>query len=67
MPHTQTQTATREAVRDAWPVEGFETPKQCAGYRGRGPRGRKIGSLKRLFLNENGGAETRRFESGFSG
>ena len=53
----QTQTATRAAARDAWPVEKFETPKQCAGYRVRDPRGRKIGRLKRLFLNENGGAE----------
>jgi hypothetical protein len=53
----QTQSATRAAVRDAWPVERFETPKQCAGYRVRDPRGRKIGKLKRLFLNENGGAE----------
>jgi hypothetical protein len=53
----QTQTATRAAVRDAWPIERFETPRQCAGYRVRDPRGRKIGRLKKLFLNENGGAE----------
>ena len=50
------QTATREA-RGAWPAERFETPKQCAGYRVRDPRGRKVGSLKRLFLNGSGGAE----------
>jgi hypothetical protein len=53
----QTQTATRAAVRDTWPVERFETPKQCVGYRVRNPLGRKTGRLKRLFLNENGGAE----------
>ena len=51
------QTATRTAARGAWPVERFETPQQCAGYRVRDPRGRKIGKLKRLFLNESGGAE----------
>jgi hypothetical protein len=52
------QTATRPAgTRGAWPVERFETPKQCAGYWVRDPRGRKIGKLKRLFLNESGGAE----------
>jgi hypothetical protein len=51
------QTATRAVGRRAWPVERFETPQQCAGYRVRDPRGRKIGKLKRLFLNESGGAE----------
>ena len=50
------QTATR-AARGAWPVERFEAPKQCAGYWVRDPRGRKIGRLERLFLNESGGAE----------
>ena len=53
----QAQTATRAALRDAWPVERFETPRQCAGYLVRDPLGRKIGRLKRLFLNEKGGAE----------
>jgi hypothetical protein len=33
----QTQTATRAVVRDAWPVERFDTRKQCAGYRVRDP------------------------------
>ena len=51
------QTATRSAVRHAWPVERFETPRQCAGYLVRDPLGRKIGRLKRLFLNENGATE----------
>jgi hypothetical protein len=51
----QTQTATRSAARGAWPIERFEAPKQCAGYWVRDPRGRKIGKLKRLFLNESGG------------
>jgi len=51
------QTATRAATRGAWPVERFEAPKQCAGYWVRDPRGRKIGKLKRLFLNGSGGAE----------
>jgi hypothetical protein len=51
------QTATRAATRGAWPVERFEAPKQCAGYWVRDPRGRKIGRLKRLFLNGSGGAE----------
>jgi hypothetical protein len=54
---SQTQTATQTAARGAWPVERFETPKQCAGYWVRDPRGRKIGRLKRLFLNGSGGAE----------
>ncbi len=49
------QTAPRTEARGAWPVERFETPKQCAGYRVRDPRGRKIGRLKRLFLNESDG------------
>ena len=52
----QTQTATR-AARGALSVERFETPQQCAGYWVRDPRGRKIGRLKRLFLNGSGGAE----------
>jgi len=51
------QTATRTAARGAGPVEQFETPKQCAGYEVRDPLGRKIGRLKRLFLNESGGPE----------
>ncbi len=51
------QTATRAATRSAWPVEGFETPEQCAGYWVCDPLGRKIGRLKRLFLNGSGGAE----------
>ena len=50
------QTATR-ATKGALPVQRFETPQQCAGYRVRDPRGRKIGKLKRPFLNESGGAE----------
>ena len=51
------QTATRAATRGAWPVERFDEPKQCAGYWVRDPRRRKIGRLKRLFLNGSGGAE----------
>ena len=51
------QTATRAAARGAWPAERFETPKQCAGYRVSDPLGRKIGRLKRLYLNESGGPE----------
>jgi len=51
------QTATRATERGAWPVERFEAPSQCAGYWVRDPRGRKIGKLKRFFLNESGGAE----------
>ena len=51
------QTATRAAGRGAWPVEQFENPQQCAGYQVRDPRGRKIGRLKRLYLNESGGAD----------
>jgi len=51
------QTATLTAERGAWLVERFETPKQCAGYWVRDPRGRKIGRLKRFYLNESGGAE----------
>ena len=60
------QTATR-AERDAWPTERFETPKQCAGYRVRDPRGRKIGRLMRLFLNESGGAEYAEVKVGLFG
>ena len=60
------QTATR-AVRGAWPAERFETPKQCAGYRVRDPRGRKVGSLKRLFLNGSGGPEYAELKVGLFG
>ena len=61
------QTATRAAARGAWPVERFEAPKQCAGYRVRDPRGRKIGTLKRLFLNASGGAEYAEVKVGLFG
>jgi hypothetical protein len=61
------QTATRAAWRGAWPVERFEEPKQCAGYWVRDPRGRKIGRLKRLFLNGSGGAEYAEVNVGFFG
>ena len=60
------QTATR-AARGAWPIERFETPKQCAGYWVRDPRGRKIGRLRRLFLNESGGAEYAEIKVGLFG
>jgi hypothetical protein len=61
------QTATRAAARGAWPAERFETPKQCAGYRVRDPLGRKIGRLKRLYLNESGGAEYAEIKVGLFG
>jgi hypothetical protein len=61
------QTATRAAGRGAWPVERFETPQQCAGYWVRDPRGRKIGKLKRLFLNGSGGAEYAEVKVGLFG
>jgi hypothetical protein len=61
------QTATRAATRGAWPAERFETPKQCAGYGVRDPRGRKIGRLRRLFLNESGGAEYAEVKVGLLG
>jgi PRC-barrel domain len=61
------QTATRAAARGVWPVERFETPQQCAGYWVRDPRGRKIGRLKRLFLNESGGAEYAEVKVGLFG
>jgi hypothetical protein len=51
---TMPQTATR-AARGAWPVERFQTPKQCAGYWVRDPLGLTIGRLKRLFSNESDG------------
>ena len=51
------QTATRAATRGVWPIERFETPEQCAGYWVCDPRGRRIGRLKRLFLNESGEPE----------
>ena len=60
------QTATR-AARGAWPVEWFETPQQCAGYRVRDPLGRNIGRLKRLFLNGSGGAEYAEVKVGLFG
>ncbi len=60
------QTATR-AARGAWPVERFETPKQCAGYRVRDPLGQKIGRLKRLYLNESGGPEYAEIKVGLFG
>jgi PRC-barrel domain protein len=61
------QTATRAATRGAWPVERFEAPKQCAGYRVRDPRGKKIGKLKRFFLNGSGGAEYAEVKVGLFG
>ncbi len=61
------QTATRAAARGAWPAERFETPKQCAGYRVRDPLGRKIGRLKRLYLNESGGPEYAEIKVGLFG
>ncbi len=61
------QTATRTAARGALPVERFETPKQCAGYEVRDPRGRKIGRLKRLFLNESGRPEYAEVKVGLFG
>jgi hypothetical protein len=61
------QTATRTAARGAWPVERFETPQQCAGYRVRDPLGRKIGRLKSLFLNESGGPEYAEVKLGLLG
>jgi hypothetical protein len=60
------QTATRGA-RGAWPAERFETPNQCAGYRVRDPRGRKVGRLKRFFLNGSGGAEYAEVKVGLFG
>jgi hypothetical protein len=61
------QTATRAATRGAWSVERFEAPTQCAGYLVRDPRGRKIGTLKRLFLNGSGGAEYAKVKVGLFG
>lgn len=61
------QTATRAATRGAWPVERFEAPTQCAGYWVRDPRGREIGRLKRLFLNERGGPEYAEVKVGLFG
>ncbi len=61
------QTATRAATRGAWPAERFETPKQCAGYRVCDPLERKIGRLKRLYLNESGGAEYAEIKVGLFG
>jgi hypothetical protein len=61
------QAATRAAARGAWPIERFETPQQCAGYRVCDPLGRKIGRLKRLFLNESGGPEYAEISVGLFG
>jgi hypothetical protein len=61
------QTATRAAARGVWPVERFETPEQCAGCWVCDPRGRKIGRLKRLFLNESGGPEYAEVKVGLFG
>jgi hypothetical protein len=61
------QTATRAVPKGAWLVERFETPKQCAGYGVRDPRGRKIGRLRRLFLNESGGPEYAEIKVGLLG
>ena len=61
------QTATRAATTGVWPVERFETPEHCVGYQVRDPRGRKIGRLKRLFLNESGGPEYAEVKVGLFG
>jgi hypothetical protein len=63
---TMSQTATR-ATSGVWPIERFETPKQCAGYWVRDPRRRKIGKLKRLFLNGSGGPEYAEVKVGLFG
>jgi hypothetical protein len=63
---TMSQTATR-ATRGVWPIEQFETPRQCAGYWVRDPRRRKIGKLKRLFLNGSGGPEYAEVKVGLFG
>jgi hypothetical protein len=60
-------TATRAVGRGAWLVEQFETPQQCAGYRVRDPRGRNVGRLKRLYLNERGGPEYAEVKVGLFG
>jgi hypothetical protein len=60
------QTTTR-AAKGEWPAERSEKPKQCAGYWVCDPRGRKIGRLKRLFLNESGGPEYAEVKVGFFG
>jgi hypothetical protein len=60
------QTTTR-AARGARPAERFDKPEQCAGYWVCDPRGRKIGRLKRLFLNESGGPEYAEVRVGFFG
>jgi hypothetical protein len=62
----QTQAATR-AARGAWPFDRVETPKQCAGFRVRDPRGQKVGRLKRLYFNESGGPEYAEVKVGFFG
>jgi hypothetical protein len=49
--------AIRAAARVARPVERFETQEDCAGYSVRDPRGRKLGRLRRLYLNDRGGPE----------
>jgi hypothetical protein len=61
------QTATRAATRGAWPFERFDEPTLCAGYWVRDPRRRKIGRLKKLFLNGSGGAEYAEVKVGLFG
>jgi hypothetical protein len=61
------QTATGTAAKGARPVERFETPGQCTGYRVRDPLGRKIGRLKMLFLNEGVGPEYAEVRAGTLG
>jgi hypothetical protein len=61
------QTATRAAAKGAWSIERFEAPTQCAGYWVLDPRGRKIGRLRRLFLNESGGPEYAEIKVGLLG
>ena len=63
----RTISQTQAAARGAWPVERFETPGQCAGYRVRDPRGRKTGTLKRPFLNESGWPEYAEVKVGLFG
>jgi hypothetical protein len=56
-----------EKEQRTMPPERFETLKQCVGYRVRGPRGRKIGKVKTLFLNESGGPEYAEIRMGLFG
>jgi hypothetical protein len=61
-----TQT-TRTAIDRGESGDRFEAPEEYAGYEVRDPLRRKIGSVEKLFVNDNGGPEYVKVKMGLLG